>query len=347
MRARTPRSAFTLIELLVVIAIIAVLVGLLVPAVQKVRAAAAHVACTNNLKQLGVALHNYMDEQKRLPPNGVYAFNGAAVTQTSPWSALSRLLPYVEQENLFRGIDFTTPYSAQPNITSQRVATYLCPSEPNDRGSGTDPVYGNRNWTLNYAVNLGTWAVLTKKGTTLQGGDGAFSPNVGFAPRDFRDGLSNTLAVAEVKAYTTRVSGSPNTVTFAVAPPPPAAPAALLAAPPFGMSGLALAAFDPTKQTHVEWVDGKVHETGFTTAFPPNTLVAFSSDGSTFDVDFISATETSPGDTYAAVTARSYHAGVVNVLLMDGSVRAVSNGIAPGTWRALGTRARGEVVEDY
>ncbi|HYT92164.1 MAG TPA: DUF1559 domain-containing protein, partial [Gemmataceae bacterium] len=224
MRARTPRTAFTLIELLVVIAILAILIGLLVPAVQQVREAANRASCQNNLKQIGLAMHGYMDANKALPPNGIYGYTGSAVVQTSPWSALSRLLPFIEQENLFRGIDFATPYSAQPAITSKRVATYICPSEVNDVGSGSDPTYGNKNWTLNYAVNLGTWAVLRKTAAGLQGGDGAFSPNRGFAPRDFRDGMSNTLALAEVKGYTTRVSGSPNTVTFPVPPPPPFSP---------------------------------------------------------------------------------------------------------------------------
>src|SRR5262249_45565087 len=127
----------------------------------------------------------------------------------------------------------------------------------------------------------------------------------------------------------------------------PVSPAALTATPPFGMSGLSLAPFDATKLTHSEWVDGKVHETGFTTAFPPNTVVAYAGAGGTYDVDFVSATETSPGDTYAAVTARSYHSGGVNVVLMDGSVRSVANGISVTTWRALGTRAGGEVLGDY
>src|SRR5207245_2353589 len=101
------------------------------------------------------------------------------------------------------------------------------------------------------------------------------------------------------------------------------------------------------KQTHVEWVDGKVHETGFTTAFAPNTIVAYRSGGVTYDVDFISATEANPGDTLAAVTARSFHSGGVNAVLMDGSVRFFSNTISLTTWRALGTRASGEVVGDY
>ncbi len=342
MGPRNSRPAFTLIELLVVIAIIAILIGLLIPAVQKVRGAAARIQCANNLKQLGLATHNYMDVHNGLPPNGVFAANGTAVAQTSPWSALSRVLPYVEQENLFRDINFNAPYSTQPAVTSRRVAIYLCPAEANDRGSGTDPVYGNKNWTLSYAVNLGTWAVLTKKATAMQGGGGAFSPNRGFAPRDFTDGLSNTLAVAEVKGYTPRVFGTPTFVTFTAAPPPPSSPAGLTASPPFGLTGLSLAPFDPAKVTHAEWVDGKVHETGLTTCFPPNTPVPFPGGGATYDVDFVSATEASPGDTYAAVTSRSYHAGGVNALLMDGSVRFVANGISQGTWRGLGTRAGGE-----
>ncbi len=339
MRTRTARPAFTLIELLVVIGIFAILVGLLLPAVQKVREAAARIQCANNLKQLGLALHGYMDIHKTLPPNGIYTYNGSAVMQTSAWSAIARILPYIEQGNLYQNINFSVPYSAQPAITSMRVATFLCPSEISDRGSGTDPVYGNKNWTLNYAVNLGTWRVLTNKATRMQTGDGAFCPNIGYRPANFTDGLSKTLAMAEVKAYTTRLSGSTNTITFSAAPAPPSAPSDL--------AGFSLAAFDPTKLTHAEWVDGKVHETGFTTVFPPNTLVGHAAGGTTYDVDFITATEASLGDTYAAVTSRSYHAGGVNALFMDGSVHFISNSISPQTWRALGTRAGGEVLGEY
>ncbi len=335
MRIHSRRVAFTLIELLVVIAIIAVLVGLLLPAVQKVREAAARVKCQNNLKQIGLAMHNYISTNNVLPPNGLFVYTGSAVVQSSPWSVASRILPYIEQENLFRGIDFTTNYSTQPQITSKRVATYICPSEINDMGSGTDATFGNKNWTINYAVNLGSWGVLTRKATGMQGSDGAFSPNKGFRPGDFIDGMSNTLGLSEVKSYTTRVTGANNTQTFTTPPPVPSTPADIVA---FG-----LAAFDATKKTHVEWVDGKVHETGFTTVFPPNTDVLFTSGGVDYDVDFIAATESNLGDTYAAVTARSFHTGGVNAVSMDGSVRFWSNSINPLTWRAMGTRAGGEV----
>jgi prepilin-type N-terminal cleavage/methylation domain-containing protein len=333
---RAYRHAFTLIELLVVIAIIAILIGLLLPAVQKVRAAAARIQCANNLKQIGLAMHNYMDTNNGLPPNGNYLWNGAGVTTTNAWSAAARILPQIEQENLFRGIDFTTSYNTQPFISSKRVATFMCPGEVNDKGHGTDPTFGHKHWPIDYALNMGTWRILSAKASGMQTGDGAFTPNRGARPGDFLDGMSNTLAVAEVKAFTNRVAGAANTTTFS----PPLAP-------PASLSSLSLGAFNPTSFTHVEWVDGKVHETGFTTVFAPNTRVMMSSGGVDYDVDVVLATESNVGDTYAAVTARSFHMGGVNVQLMDGSVRFVTNSIDLATWRALGTRAGGEVVGDY
>ncbi len=331
---------FTLVELLVVIAIIGILIGILLPAVQNAREAARRMTCGNNLKQIGLAMHNYLGAHGTLPPNGIFTYGGSAMVQISPWSAMSRVLSFIEQENLSQAIDFKAGYSTQPAVSSKRIGTYLCPDEIKDKGSGVDATYGNKYWTLNYAVNLGTWAVLTGKATGMRYGDGAFSPSRGYSPADFLDGLSNTLALAEVKGYTNRIAGGNNTTVFSAPPPPPSTPGDLF-------SSFNLAAFDLTKLSHAEWVDGKVHETGLTTVFPPNTAVTYFSGGTTYDVDFVTATEASTGDTYAAVTSRSYHPGGVNALFMDGSGHFMSNSVRQEIWRALGTRAGGEVVGDH
>ena len=207
-KARPQRKAFTIIELLVVVAIIAILIGLLLPAVQKVRGAASRIQCANNLKQIGLAVHGHTDVHGSLPENGNYAFNGSVVVTTNAWSALARILPHIEQEPLHRGINFAVSYNAQPGVSSQRVKLYVCPSERNDRGFGSDPTFGHKHWPVSYALNQGSWAILTAKAGAMRTGDGAFGPNRGARPAEFTDGMSNTLAAAEVKAFTNRVTGT-------------------------------------------------------------------------------------------------------------------------------------------
>ncbi len=328
----TRRTAFTLIELLVVIAIVAVLVGLLLPAVQKVREAAARIQCANNLKQLGLGLHNYADAMTVFPPCGYYPPG----TTSDPWFAQSRVLPFLEQANLQNLITFTASSDSAPvAVTSTRVPLFVCPSDPNDHldSAGT-------HYPLNYAVCTGTWFVLDP--VSGQGGDGAFtaspaSPLGCIRPTDITDGLSSTLAMAEVKAYTPDLRDGDNPGTLGAAPP--TSPAAV------GAYGGAL----KLPGGHAEWVDSRTIQSGFTTTFLPNTVIPFASGGVAYDIDFTSQREgkSATAPTYSVVTARSWHAGLVNVLLMDGSVRPVQNGVSLGVWRALGTRAGGEVVGDY
>src|SRR5262245_30202090 len=134
---RGPQPGFTLIELLVVIAIIGVLIALLLPAVQKVREAANRIKCANNLKQLGLACHNFHDSYGFLPPTRI-----GRVTPTAPnsadksymtWAVL--ILPYLEQDNLYKQFNLKLPYSLQaPAAVANNVKTYFCPSHP-DGGS--------------------------------------------------------------------------------------------------------------------------------------------------------------------------------------------------------------------
>jgi prepilin-type N-terminal cleavage/methylation domain-containing protein len=328
-RERRPRG-FTLIELLVVIAIIGVLVALLLPAVQQAREAARRAQCKNNMKQIGLALHNYLDQSLVFPPVSVIPFG----MTFEPWSAHTRILPFIDQLNLQNMIDWgtSTEFTANPVVCRTRVPIYLCPSEAKDQARQTANL---THYPVNYSFNEGTWFIYDP--VSRQGGDGAFYPNRSMKTGDFMDGLSNTLGAAENKAYAPNLWDTMNPSTLGVAPP--ANPAALAAY--FGGT------FD--QNGHTEWVEGDVHETGFTTTFGPNMPVPYSNGGTTYSIDLTSVRdgESTTSPTYAAITARSYHVGTVNALLMDGSVRSISSNINLAIWRSLGTRAGGEAVADF
>lgn len=324
---KTRRSAFTLIELLVVMAIIAILIGLLLPAVQKVREAANRAKCLNNMKQLGLALHNYESAYNQFPQGCTLA---VGVTSQS-WSVQSHLLPFVEQGNLGNMINFSLSYLDQPLVTPVRVGLLMCPSEINDISYSSPPL---TYYPTNYGISYGTWFVFDP--ITQQVGNGAFAVNQSFRPTDITDGLSNTIGMTEIKAHQAILhdGGSPDSLGV----PPPSTPAECLA---YG------GPFDP-QLAHTQWVNGMLTQTGMTTTFTPNTaMLTPNPDGTGMvDVDFMSSRlgVSTMLLSYGAVNARSYHPGGVNVLFMDGSVRFTPNSVDLNTWRALGSKAGGEVV---
>ncbi len=327
--APSRHAGFTLVELLVVIAIIGILVALLLPAVNAARAAARRITCVNQLRQIGLANANYESAARRFPPSW------APVTAdgvTDGFSTQALLLPYLEERAIGEAINYDLPYGdaaqviGDRRISSLRIATYLCPSERQDevRLSNDVPVH----YPLNYGMNLGVWFVWDP--VKKVGGEGAYHPVRGLPAQSFRDGMSKTMCAAEVKAYTPYVR---NTSTPQAAPPED--PQQLVDgqrkfSPPTG---------------HTEWVDGRAHQIGFTTTFPPNRVVSPSfAEG--HDIDFNSQQEgvSLTQKSYAAVTARSYHEGIVNVVMMDASTRPISDAVDLSVWRAASTRNAREVT---
>ncbi len=313
MRTSSRLRAFTLIELLVVIAIIAVLIALLLPAVQGAREAARRMQCINNLKQIGLAAHNYHDR--------VGVFPGAELAyNVTGFSALTHMLSSMEQNNVYNSINFSLQYGDPSNNTalSTRVSTFMCPSEVGD----THPEYGGQT---NYMADMGSWIVwMSASGPNagMMPPNGVFYGNSATRIAAVTDGLSNTgLFCERILADFTTGSVSPiGDVFFS-----PAAPTTIADAI---QACQAVDIYSPASQFPLfmgaPWINGQhvfLHVT------PPNSR----------SCGFFLALR-------AVMPASSYHPGGVNLLLGDGSVRFVKNTINLTTWQALGTRAGGEVI---
>ena len=307
------KKGFTLIELLVVIAIIAVLIGLLLPAVQKVREAASRIKCANNLKQLGLALHNYEGANKVFPQ----ARNPYPLVH----SGLSRLLPFVEQDNLQRLCDYTTPPTSATNVVASqtKVPMFLCPSD-----SINGQVPGYPDFGTNYVANNGSGTVGYG---LIASGDGIFTQSP-IKVADVADGLSNTVAMSESVMGTGTVPTGIPTDRRLIATSVLEVPGGTDPTP--AACGSAAGAWSAKRGA--KWIDGHYGNSLYNHFYTPNP--------NTWDCGNASHNK-------GLSTARSWHLGGVNVLLLDGSVRFVRDSIDLATWRGLSTRAGDEVIGDY
>ncbi|MFO0850417.1 MAG: DUF1559 domain-containing protein [Gemmataceae bacterium] len=301
------RRAFTLIELLVVIAIVAILIGLLLPAVQKVRGSAARIKCANNLKQLGLAMHNHESARGTFPP-GRNAYPKVV-------SAPARLLAYVEQESLHRLIDpdGTLAAGGQNDAAGRnRVSLFVCPSDPQ---AGQVP--GSAYYGTNYVACNGTGVALDPTGAVtgylkIPDGNGVFAQTpvrVG----DVTDGLSNTAAFSEsLVGNGVAVSGPPAD--------PQAARLVILEVPGGADPAPAVCAagagtWNPRRGE--QWVNGHYGNTLYNHFFTPNPAGQWDCGNGSHNKGL--------------TAARSGHAGGVNVLLCDGSVRFARDATDPAT----------------
>jgi prepilin-type N-terminal cleavage/methylation domain-containing protein/prepilin-type processing-associated H-X9-DG protein len=321
------RLGFTLIELLLVIAIIAILIGLLLPAVQKVREAAARVRCANNLHQIALAALNYEQQYGYLPLHAAWLPPSTPPTPGGDsYSVLARLLPHTDQSGLAE-LTRTASQQASIYLNSQRVDLYTCPDEINAPWPySPTPTYG-----LNYAPALGDWLVWDYPNG--KGGNGAYPimalpRKTGIRLAEVTDGTCRTVGFAEVKAYWPRV-GVAAPLTGAM----PASPADMVSLGLLSGNGI----------IHDRWAWVASTSDGVTFAFPPNTSVVVVANGIPIDPDF-EGSGAGLGPNFAALTARSYHGPGVNAAFVDGSVRFITNDIPQAVWRALGTRNGGESV---
>jgi len=334
------RRAFTIVELLVVIFIIGVLIALLLPAVQAAREAARRMSCSNNLKQIALAVHHYADSLGVLPPGALVDSRPDGSLWTGYLGPHARVLPFIEQSGIFGAMDINKAYGDLVNkeAVGRVVGVFLCPSEVRQEPLAHN-TFGNVGG-VNYGFSMGDWYVWNGVAAASPPCRSAFGVNFSRRWSDFTDGVSNTLLLSEVKNYqvTLRDCGPFSLINDPHNVPPPSADP-LSVCPEYQGGGCTV-----FRNAHTQWVEMSSHHNGFTTAWPPNKVTPGGPGLSEPDVDIISRRERLGGPTFAAITSRSYHPGGVQSALGDGSVRFVAETIDGGVWRALGTVAGREVI---
>ena len=328
MTSPTPASSrrtrgFTLIELLVVIAIIAVLIALLLPAVQQAREAARRTQCKNNIKQLGLALHNYHDVALQFPPGAIWVPSEYAGPRTN---YMAFLFPYLDQAPLYNQYNFSFPsvtwcYGNNANVVKVKLPALLCPSDP-----GGD-ILAEVNCGVHARSNYMGFFGRTTSTAELWGRKAPFGANYGAKIRDFTDGTSNSMVMGE---YLAGIDAGDWRGSLWV-----------------DEAGMALLHSNYTPNTSIpdrmfSWcqygggtvpIDGLPAAGGAPRDYnrPAQNLPCENGSGGT--------------DNYAS--ARSRHTGGVHVLMGDGAVRFVSSNIDLNTWRGLGTPSGAEVIGEF
>jgi prepilin-type N-terminal cleavage/methylation domain-containing protein/prepilin-type processing-associated H-X9-DG protein len=361
--------AFTLIELLVVIAIIAVLIALLLPAVQAAREAARRAQCVNNLKQMGLAVHNYLSVQNAFPPLlSNWNVGGTATPQagsgTWPLTWTVTILPFMEQTPMFNALNVSNGAGDPPNttVTFSKVAAFICPSESLTSG----PWPGVPNGYMSYAANFGGPASMTAWNGMVVPMNGSASSNsqaypvspaagvythsnyAPFGTQGITDGTSNTALFSE------KLIGIQNPATGVITP------GNIYGKRVIFNSGVGPMTPDSMNATQAQaYVQGCRSVPGTSIAVGTNYWSGACWDGSHLGtLRFVAYNHINtpngltctfgagedPGQLLTAITAQSNHSGGVNVAFGDGSVKFIKDSISIPVWWALGSRNLGEVI---
>jgi prepilin-type N-terminal cleavage/methylation domain-containing protein/prepilin-type processing-associated H-X9-DG protein len=371
------RRGFTLIELLVVIAIIAVLIALLLPAVQSAREAARRAQCVNNLKQIGLAAHNYASSNNSFPlgisnnPQG----SPGAPAYGSTWSsfgAQALMLPYLEQNPMYQAANFSWgPWVMNDTVNNAVIASFLCPSDPGAQGGAWNTAHTN-SYNASYGATttqLNTWGNNCNTSNFIgcvipADSSGVFTYGIAYGFQAITDGTSNTVAFAEKlcgqNGQNYYRSGTPpgapyrgNMVSISGGPPSGGAyqinafndPADILTALQTCAQAFQNAATSSSSAAIQDypgwrWAPGMIGMSLFNTIQTPNDTFG----GCMFDTNSGGAYATDWPNGGFSLGASSSHPGGVNVAMADGHVQFIKSSIARNIWWGLGTRNGGEVI---